>query len=373
IDENKIEKEKTSLYSQLYKKFRKVIYAGTTAVLLGVLGYCGVSGTYESLSQRPQIQPQVRTAQIQEQAKPLEKIVVGKEGKSKVFFYEGTDVKIPGTVEYKIQKGDRLWSLAEALGISQANIPRFVNELVEKQTDYENSESFLEKISKDTIYVSNGKILHGSDGIKGDSLDVGDSFYIDESLINKYGGDFEKVKELGNLIVKEEPKQKQTQKVKQVSEKKQPKQEQKESKETVGLYMPNQEKPFGVFQRDFANDAEKYYENLSGQDIEQKACSYSTHLSIELPAAETQRVTENYIKARLGKNMNMDVMEAYSLLDNLKVEEKRQFVKDFELDYEKATNNIYDMYKQGKNMEQIVNDAEYSWVDEELVRHVVAY
>ena len=374
-EKNRITKEKPSFG----KKFRKVIYAGLAAVLLGLIGI-GVAGTYDSLNKRPHTQPQIRTAKIyettQEQTATIETIV---EGKSKVFFYEGTNVQVPQTAEYTIQKGDRVWSLAKALGIKQEKIPAFVNELVDNQKEYENSESFLERISKDTSYVSNGKVNYGkdADGIKGDSLKVGDSFYIDESLVNKYEGDFEKAKELGKLIVKEKP-------VKQVEKKiekaqkpikqkqEQPTQEQKANNENVGLYMQGQEKPFGIFKKDFANDAEKYYETLSGQDIiKSEVKGYSTPLSIKLPVLETQRITENYIKARLGKDMNMDVMEAYSLLDNLSRNEKSQFVKDFERDFEKAKNGIQSMYKKGKNIEQIAKDSEYVWVDEGFVKNIV--
>ncbi len=383
MGKNKITREKPSFY----KTIRNVILAGTAAGLIGLLSFCGINSTYQSLSQRTQPQPEIRTAQIykttQEQTgKTIETIVESKEGEYKVFFYEGdSNLEIPETAKYTIQKGDRLWSLAKALNIDEKEIPSFVNELVDKQKEYENDESFLERISQDKIYVSKGKIDYRKnvDGIKGDSLEIGDEFYIDQSLVEKYGGDFEKAKELGKLIVKEKPVKEVTKKVakeikvKESVKQKQQKEKQEGSKETVGLYMQEKEKPFGIFQKDVANDTEKYYEKLSGQDIEQKSCSYSTPLSIKLPAKQTQRVTENYIKARLGKNMNMDVMEAYSLLDNLKVQEKRQFVKDFKTDFEKAKNEIQRMYKQGKNIEQITQDSEYTWVDEGFVKSIVKY
>ena len=215
--------------------------------------------------------------------------------------------------------------------------------------------------------------MENVDGVRGDSLEIGDEIVIPQDLVEKYKGDFAKAEELGKLITKEKPRVKAMEHAKKTLEEKtevksQSSYQKQPEKELYGLYMPGQEKPFGVWQKNVVNEKEKYYEELSGQNIKQaKVTSYSTPLSIKIPAKQTKKLVQKYLGSRLLQDVNANEDDVYYALDSLSNADKRQFIKDFERDFEHAKTEINNLYKQGKSIEQIVDDSSYAWVDKGLI------
>ncbi len=83
-------------------------------------------------------------------------------------------------VVYTVKPNDNLWSIVKHHYNLESNkeIARYVNSIVDYQKNLCDDEEFLTRINKDLVYVSDGKVYKGKDGIKGDLIFPDDKFYL---------------------------------------------------------------------------------------------------------------------------------------------------------------------------------------------------
>lgn len=290
--------------------------------------------------------------------------------------------------EHTVERGDRLWSIAEALGVD--DVRGFIDGLVDYQIEHSDDEAFKQRIDKDTIYVKNGKVRYGEnvDGIRGDNIDLGDVIVIPQELVDQYSGDFDEVEGLGENIKKEKPRRvrhRRGARETQTSTSKIP-----YVQRVIGLALPWEDRPFGVWEPGIIDEKERYYEELTGLDI--KRVPYSTPFSTSLPrylgekeikdgikAREGEKNTTEeldssvgvkYIEARLTSKLNIGREEAYGLFNNLNPDRQREFQREFYRDLKDAEREAISLRKEGKSVDEVVEDISYAWVDRNFVGSV---
>ncbi len=350
-------------------------------------------------------------------------------------------------VTRRVERGDILWNIAKSLQVT--NIPGFINDLVAYQSNNSNTKEFLQRIGRDTIYVQNGKVHYAEnvDGIKGDLLNVGDIIVIPKELVTQYGGNFKRATQLENIVresagISEESKSmtSATKGPKQKYEREQNRQyerktERRESRTTpratqrtnkkekftftstsavpyiervVGLALPYEEKPFGVWEPSVVDNREEFYERITGKDI--KRVPYSTPFSLSLPKAiaESEKnqsslshkdrsrlentsiksagtyslrgsqitsrydvvdptaasallsneVGIKYIGARLAGNANINLTETTELIQKMPSYERMQLAQGF---YD-TKNKLLRNNQEGNSISKIAKTSDYAWL-----------